>query len=50
MVLFIFFDFLLQPNSKTEDDVTPLLSAVAAGSLACLELLVQVSLSSNYAL
>jgi len=50
MVLFIFFDILLQPNAATEDDVTPLLSAVAAGSLACLELLVQVSLSSNYVL
>jgi bacteriorhodopsin len=50
MVLFIFFDILLQPNAATEDDVTPLLSAVAAGSLACLELLVQVSPSSNYVL
>ncbi|KAJ6682813.1 ANKYRIN REPEAT FAMILY PROTEIN [Salix koriyanagi] len=35
------------PNSKTEDDVTPLLSAVAAGSLACLELLVQAGAAVN---
>lgn len=33
---------LLQPDAKTEDDITPLLSAVAAGSLACLELLIKV--------
>ena len=33
---------VLQPNAETEDNVTPLLSAVAAGSMACLELLVKV--------
>jgi len=32
----------LQPNAETDDGITPLLSAVAAGSLACLELLIQV--------
>ncbi|KAK6140367.1 hypothetical protein DH2020_025878 [Rehmannia glutinosa] len=31
------------PNAKTEDDITPLLSAVAAGSLTCLELLIKLS-------
>jgi len=35
----------LQPNADTDDGITPLLSAVAAGSLACLEILIQVSLS-----
>ncbi|KAK3037366.1 hypothetical protein RJ639_030464 [Escallonia herrerae] len=29
------------PNTETDDNITPLLSAVAAGSLACLELLIQ---------
>ncbi|KAM7473458.1 hypothetical protein LguiB_020701 [Lonicera macranthoides] len=29
------------PNAETDDDITPLLSAVAAGSLACLQLLIQ---------
>lgn len=33
----------LQPNAETEDNITPLLSAVAAGSLTCLDLLIQVS-------
>lgn len=33
---------VLQPNTETDDNVTPLLSSVAAGSLACLELLIQV--------
>ena len=42
-MLFLSLDILLQPNAETEDGATPLLSAVAAGSLACLELLVQVS-------
>ncbi|KAG5539326.1 hypothetical protein RHGRI_019779 [Rhododendron griersonianum] len=31
------------PNAETEDGITPLLSSVAAGSLACLELLIQVT-------
>ncbi|CAK7340995.1 unnamed protein product [Dovyalis caffra] len=35
------------PNCETEDGVTPLLSSVAAGSLACLELLVQVGADVN---
>ncbi|KAF2298402.1 hypothetical protein GH714_023464 [Hevea brasiliensis] len=33
--------FALFPNAETEDNITPLLSAVAADSLACLESLVQ---------
>lgn len=40
--IFFFFDIILQPNAETEDNITPLLSAVAAGSLACLDLLIQV--------
>jgi len=32
----------LQPNADTDDGITPLISAVAAGSLACLEILIQV--------
>ena len=36
------FFMVLQPNAETKDNVTPLLSAVAAGSMACLELLVKV--------
>ncbi|KAL0335514.1 UNVERIFIED_CONTAM: protein STIP1, partial [Sesamum radiatum] len=35
------------PNVKTEDDITPLLSAVAAGSLACLELLIKAGATVN---
>ncbi|XP_038716395.1 ankyrin-1 isoform X1 [Tripterygium wilfordii] len=35
------------PNAATEDDVTPLLSAVAAGSLACSNLLVQAGANVN---
>ncbi|CAK9144210.1 unnamed protein product, partial [Ilex paraguariensis] len=31
----------LSPNAETDDNITPLLSAVAAGSLACLEQLIQ---------
>lgn len=33
---------LLQPNAETDDDITPLLSSVAAGSLASLQLLIEV--------
>ncbi|KAI3710512.1 hypothetical protein L2E82_40295 [Cichorium intybus] len=36
----------VKPNIETDDGITPLLSAVAAGSLPCLELLIQ--LSSSY--
>ena len=36
------FSNIFQPNAETDDDITPLLSAVAAGSLACLDLLIQV--------
>lgn len=39
----LFLSALLQPDAKTDDDITPLLSAVAAGSLACLELLIKVN-------
>ncbi|KAG2268317.1 hypothetical protein Bca52824_062872 [Brassica carinata] len=35
------------PNAETEDNVTPLLSAVAAGSMACLELLVKAGAKAN---
>ncbi|XVF06340.1 hypothetical protein REPUB_Repub06bG0039400 [Reevesia pubescens] len=35
------------PNAETEDDITPLLSAVAAGSLACLDLLIQAGAKVN---
>ncbi|WZY74317.1 hypothetical protein YC2023_006557 [Brassica napus] len=35
------------PNAETEDNVTPLLSAVAAGSVACLELLVKAGAKAN---
>ncbi|WZZ34738.1 hypothetical protein YC2023_018139 [Brassica napus] len=34
-------DHNVDPNAETKDNVTPLLSAVAAGSMACLELLVK---------
>ncbi|MQL78698.1 hypothetical protein Taro_011133 [Colocasia esculenta] len=33
------------PNARTEDDITPLLSSVAAGSLPCLKLLIEVNLN-----
>ncbi|XVF42212.1 hypothetical protein PTKIN_Ptkin01aG0342300 [Pterospermum kingtungense] len=43
--------FLLEhhanPNAETEDNITPLLSAVAAGSLACLDLLIQAGAKVN---
>ncbi|XP_015582166.1 ankyrin-1 [Ricinus communis] len=35
------------PNAETEDNITPLLSAVAAGSVACLESLVQAGANVN---
>ncbi|KAA8544896.1 hypothetical protein F0562_019709 [Nyssa sinensis] len=35
------------PNTETDDDITPLLSSVAAGSLACLELLIQAGANVN---
>ncbi|XVF57219.1 hypothetical protein PTKIN_Ptkin06aG0186900 [Pterospermum kingtungense] len=35
------------PNAETEDGITPLLSAVAAGSLACLDLLIQAGAKVN---
>ncbi|KAL4378632.1 hypothetical protein GQ457_02G034250 [Hibiscus cannabinus] len=35
------------PNAETEDNVTPLLSAVAAGSLSCLDLLIQAGAKVN---
>ncbi|XP_065853514.1 uncharacterized protein [Euphorbia lathyris] len=35
------------PNGETEDGITPLLSAVAAGSLTCIELLVQAGANVN---
>ncbi|RWR89402.1 ankyrin-1 isoform X1 [Cinnamomum micranthum f. kanehirae] len=35
------------PNVETDDNITPLLSAVAAGSLHCLELLIQAGADAN---
>ncbi|XP_043692141.1 putative ankyrin repeat protein RF_0381 [Telopea speciosissima] len=35
------------PNAETDDNITPLLSAVAAGSLPCLELLIQAGANAN---
>ncbi|GLT95156.1 hypothetical protein SLE2022_128540 [Rubroshorea leprosula] len=35
------------PNADTEDDITPLLSAVAAGSVACVDLLVKAGANVN---
>ncbi|XP_062004664.1 uncharacterized protein LOC133721905 [Rosa rugosa] len=35
------------PNAESDDDITPLLSSVAAGSLACLELLIQAGAKVN---
>ncbi|KAB1202840.1 hypothetical protein CJ030_MR8G024953 [Morella rubra] len=35
------------PNAETDDSITPLASAVAAGSLACLELLIQAGAKVN---
>uniref|UniRef100_A0A2P2JZZ6 Ankyrin-1-like n=1 Tax=Rhizophora mucronata TaxID=61149 RepID=A0A2P2JZZ6_RHIMU len=35
------------PNEETEDNISPLLSAVAAGSFACVELLVQAAANVN---
>lgn len=35
------------PNAETEDNITPLLSAVAAGSLTCLDLLIQAGANAN---
>ncbi|KAL0687601.1 hypothetical protein Bca4012_087278 [Brassica carinata] len=40
-------DHNVDPNTVTEDNVTPLLSAVAAGSMACLELLVKAGAKAN---
>ncbi|KAK4798992.1 hypothetical protein SAY86_024357 [Trapa natans] len=35
------------PNAETDDSITPLLSAVAAGSLPCLELLIKAGANVN---
>ncbi|XP_068650270.1 uncharacterized protein [Aristolochia californica] len=35
------------PNTETDDNITPLLSSVAAGSLPCLELLIQAGANAN---
>ncbi|XP_010278142.1 PREDICTED: uncharacterized protein LOC104612428 [Nelumbo nucifera] len=35
------------PNAETDDGITPLLSSVAAGSLSCLELLIQGGANAN---
>ncbi|KAL6624649.1 hypothetical protein ACP70R_031970 [Stipagrostis hirtigluma subsp. patula] len=36
-----------KPNTETDDGITPLLSAVAAGSLPCLEVLIQAGADPN---
>ncbi|XP_078435400.1 ankyrin repeat family protein [Wolffia australiana] len=35
------------PNARTDDDITPLLSAVAAGSVSCLKLLIESGAEVN---
>ncbi|CDY42658.1 BnaC04g22480D [Brassica napus] len=40
-------DHNVDPNAESEDNVTPLLSSVAAGSMACLELLVKAGAKAN---
>ncbi|XP_077247379.1 ankyrin repeat family protein isoform X1 [Tasmannia lanceolata] len=35
------------PNAETDDNITPLLSSVAAGSLPCLEILIQAGANAN---
>ncbi|KAF3560829.1 hypothetical protein DY000_02019357, partial [Brassica cretica] len=40
-------DHNVDPNAETEDNATPVLSAVAAGSMACLELLVKAGAKAN---
>ncbi|CAM8987042.1 unnamed protein product [Rhodiola kirilowii] len=35
------------PNAETDDNITPLISAVAAGSLACVELLIEAGANVN---
>ncbi|KAK7852849.1 26s proteasome non-atpase regulatory subunit 10 [Quercus suber] len=37
----------VKPNAETDDNITPLLSTVAAGSLPCLELLIQAGAKVN---
>ncbi|KAL1561868.1 hypothetical protein AAHA92_04518 [Salvia divinorum] len=44
----ILLDHKANPDAKTEDDITPLLSAVAAGSLACLVLLIKAGATVNF--
>ncbi|XVF31096.1 hypothetical protein REPUB_Repub16aG0116200 [Reevesia pubescens] len=43
----VLLDHHANPNTETEDNITPLLSAVAAGSLACLDLLIQAGAKVN---
>ncbi|KAL3629923.1 hypothetical protein CASFOL_026235 [Castilleja foliolosa] len=43
----ILLDHNANPNAKTEDDITPLLSVVAAGSVACLDLLIKAGATVN---
>ncbi|XVF01960.1 hypothetical protein REPUB_Repub04eG0134700 [Reevesia pubescens] len=43
----VLLDHHANPNAETEDNITPLLSAVAAGSLACLDLLIQAGAKMN---
>uniref|UniRef100_A0A5B7BTU0 Putative ankyrin-1 n=1 Tax=Davidia involucrata TaxID=16924 RepID=A0A5B7BTU0_DAVIN len=43
----VLLDHHADPNAETDDNITPLLSSVAAGSLACLELLIQAGANVN---
>ncbi|PIA31497.1 hypothetical protein AQUCO_04900060v1 [Aquilegia coerulea] len=43
----ILLDHHANPNAETDDNITPLLSTVAAGSLPCLEQLVQAGANPN---
>ncbi|KAL5702058.1 hypothetical protein ACHQM5_027324 [Ranunculus cassubicifolius] len=43
----ILLDHNSDPNAENDDDITPLLSAVAAGSFPCLELLVKAGAKPN---
>ncbi|KAF4354373.1 hypothetical protein G4B88_015017 [Cannabis sativa] len=48
LLCFVFILLLFSAaNAETDDDITPLLSSVAAGSLPCLELLIQAGAKVN---
>lgn len=43
----VLLDYHANPNAENEDNITPLLSSVAAGSLACTDLLIQAGAKVN---